>query len=888
MAYFPRGELVAALMNNAEHILKDLNDKQREAVLSVNGPLLAVAGPGSGKTRVLVARVAWLLADGHARPHQILAMTFTNKAAREMQERAEALLHTAGYSTQFTAGRNRLWMGTFHSMFARIIRMYAERIGFTSDFSIYDQQDSEQVVKRLMKQGGITSVKPRPVRVIISWAKNRMLKEDQIELRSEVQKVAADLMGPYDKALREANAMDFDDLLLKTYRMLRQHEDVLESCQNRWTHLLIDEFQDTNTLQYRLAQMIARNHGNICVVGDDCQSIYAFRGAEIRNILLFNQDFPKAKIVRLEQNYRSTQYILKLADSAIRHNVGRIDKTLWTSNKKGGRIPVISANSGEAEADKVVDLIQDHMLAHGYRRRDFAILYRTNRLSRQFEDALRKAGIQYRVYGSLSFYQRKEIKDACAYLRLLVNPRDVESFIRAISIPKRGVGAVSRQAVLDFARRFEEGLPYALAHVDEIRIRSAKARRELVKFRELLDRHAERLTQRDSTVRVVESLLKESGLWEETGADITIAAESRIENLHELLGAIEQHVSEQEGTLSSFLQQAQLATSEDESDGRADSVTLMTAHASKGLEFEVVFICGLEEGLFPVTFGEAAQSPRPGSASDRNATARLQPGEVDFEHTDVRRALEAIARLADPSHAARSEAASVRAAARMLEQDGPRAAVNALLDDLGAGRKKHLRLLKDALAGVTADSIKEILQHADAVRLNQDVGRVTRAAAYLDAADSDAYEEERRLFYVAVTRAKSRLYLLWASRRFYAGGVRWGVQSRFVGELDATLVDLHSSGPYRPRHQVRRPRTDIPAGRRAAIRQKPMPAARQTRRVGTKEPVHTGDRVRHSIHGSGTVVRMAETSYGPQATVKFDKSGEKTLVLRYARLTKLT
>ena len=892
MAYFPRGDLTAALMNNAEYILKDLNEKQREAVLTVNGPLLVVAGPGSGKTRVLVARIAWLLADGHARPHQILAMTFTNKAAREMLERAEALLQSAGYSTQFRAGRNRLWMGTFHSMFARIIRIYAERIGFTSDFSVYDQQDSEQVVKRLMKQEDITSVKPRPVRGFISWAKNRMLTEDQIEPKSEVQRVAATLMGPYDKALRDANAMDFDDLLLKTYRLLRQHKDVLERCQSRWTHVLIDEFQDTNTLQYRLAQMIARKHGNICAVGDDCQSIYAFRGAEIRNILLFNRDFPKAKIVRLEQNYRSTQNILKLADSVIRHNVGRIDKTLWTSNKKGSRIQAISADSGDAEADKVVELIQDLILTHRYRRRDFAILYRTNRLSRQFEDALRKAGIQYRVYGSLSFYQRKEIKNACAYLRLLVNPSDVESFLRVVNYPKRGIGTVTRQAILAFARRSEEGLPYALDHLEELKIRSAKARRELLRFRELLHTHAERLEEEDDTVPIIESLLRESGLWEETRSDLTVAAESRIENLQELLGAIEQHVSEGEGTLSSFLQQAELATSEDEADGGADSVTLMTAHASKGLEFEVVFICGLEEGLFPVTFGDAAQAQRPRPGAGRNAVPRLRPGEVDFEHIDVRRALEAIARLAEPAEAAKSDAASVQAAAKRLEMDGPQVAVDALLEDLGAGRKRQMRLLKEALSSSAPGSIKEILQHADTVRLNQDVSRVSRATAYQDAAASDACEEERRLFYVAVTRAKARLYLLWARSRFYAGDRRWGEPSRFFGELDATLVDtqLSSSSSYRSQHQLPRTRTGNTSrfNERRPARRRSSPKARQTQGGGTQEAVHAGDRVRHHIHGSGKVVKVVPTGYGPQATVQFDKSGEKKLVLRYAKLEKLS
>ena len=899
-------------MRKAERILEGLNERQREAVTTVDGPLLVVAGPGSGKTRVLVARIAWLLAAGHARMQEILAMTFTNKAAGEMLERAEKLLNRAGYQAQFQAGKGRLWMGTFHSMFARIIRIHAERIGFTSDFSIYDQQDSQQVVKRLLAEESNKNVKPRPVHGFISWAKNRMLTEDQIDPQSPVQEMAVKLMRPYDEALRKANAMDFDDLLLKTYQLLRRNEDVLDDCQRRWTHVMIDEFQDTNTLQYRLAQMIAQRHRNICAVGDDCQSIYAFRGAEIRNILLFNRDFPDTKIIRLEQNYRSTKNILKLADSVIKHNVGRIDKTLWTSNNDGGKIDLFSAHSGETEADKVVREIQNFMIRHQYRRKDFAVLYRTNRLSRPFEDALRTSGIPYRVYGSLSFYQRKEVKNACAYLRLMVNPNDVASFLRVVNYPRRGIGAVSQKAILAVARRSEEGLPYALAHLNEIGLRSGKARRELHKFRELLSLHATRLTEEKDIMPVIESLLRQSGLWEEIRSDDTIMVESRIENLQELLGAIKQHVSEDDGTLSSFLQQVELVTSEDESDAPLDSVTLMTAHASKGLEFEVVFLCGLEEGLFPVNFGDDnAASQRQQPDKGPAAATQVAVGDVDFENKEIRTMLDTIAILADPNHTAalsRNKALGSVAARyrKRLQTDNAWTVIEAALDALDLNQSPDVRnlrriLAKEAAASTTAE---EILRLADAVRLRREINRITASVANQGAMAADACEEERRLFYVAVTRAKSRLFLSWARRRFYAGEVRWGEPSRFLSELDNSLLNLPARKkqvkPNMPTHFARFGRSN----NKAANTRKGRPVrnrsvSSQVRRAsdfgkiqqGRKtaiESVVAGDRVRHKMFGEGIVRSTSKTGYGKQAVVYFDRVGEKKLILQHAHLEKLS
>lgn len=899
-------------MHNSEHILEGLNDKQREAVITVDGPLLVVAGPGSGKTRVLVARIAWLLAAGHARAHQVLAMTFTNKAAGEMLERAENLLERAGFTTQFRAGKSRLWMGTFHSMFARIIRIHAERIGFTSDFSIYDQQDSQQVVKRLLAEETNHNVKPRPVHGFISWAKNRMLTEDQIDPQSPVQEMAVKLMGPYDQALRRANAMDFDDLLLKTYQLLRRHEDVLDDCQRRWTHVMIDEFQDTNTLQYRLAQMIAQRHRNICAVGDDCQSIYAFRGAEIRNILLFNRDFPDTKIIRLEQNYRSTKNILKLADSVIKHNVGRIDKTLWTSNDDGGKIDLFSADSGESEADKVAREIRNLMVRHQYRRKDFAVLYRTNRLSRPFEDALRTYGIPYRVYGSLSFYQRKEVKNACAYLRLMVNPNDVASFLRVVNYPRRGIGAVSQKAILDFARRSDGGLPHALNHIDAIGLRSGKARRELREFRDLIASHAKRLSEAKDILPVIESLLRQSRLWEEIRSDDTIAVESRIENIQELLGAIKQHVSDDEGTLSSFLQQVELVTGDDESEAPLDSVTLMTAHASKGLEFEVVFLCGLEEELFPVIFGDdKAASQRQQPVSGPSGAKQANVGEVDFENKEVRIALDAIAIMADPNHTAalsrNSALESVAARFRKrLRSDNAWTVVVGALDALNLNQSQDMRNLRKILAKEAAQcsTVEEILRLADAVRLRQEIGRITATVADQEATAADACEEERRLFYVAVTRAKSRLFLSWARRRFYAGDVRWGEPSRFLNELDNTLLNLPAKKkqfkPYVSPHSTRYGRSNYQStptrkGRHvrnpsvsSQVRRASDFGRLQQGRKAAVESVVAGDRVRHKMFGEGVVLNTSKTGYGKQAVVYFERAGEKKLILQHAHLEKLS
>ena len=551
-------------------ILKGLNEAQREAVQTTTGPVLVVAGPGSGKTRVLTCRVAWIVATKQAWPSQILALTFTNKAAGEMKLRVKALVEaTLSLDGTGQSALTPVWMGTFHSMFARLLRIEAGHLGYSKDFSIYDTDDSERVIKELLKdlKYDLKTFKPRAVRAVISRAKNHMRTSDGIQPESNVERAAQQIFDNYNKALAAANALDFDDLLLKPLELFRKYPDVLEKYQTKWTHLLIDEYQDTNAVQYQLAKQLAAIHGNLCVVGDDSQSIYRFRGAEIENIFSFTRDFPQARTLRLEQNYRSSKNILRLADSIIRHNSKRIDKTLWTENKKGSKVAVLSAVSEKDEAQKAERIIREQRVQHGYRYNDFAILYRTNAQSRSFEDALRREGVPYRVVGGMSFYQRKEIKDAVAYLRLLVNPDDVAAFQRVVNYPTRGIGLKSQHAVAEYVRSNDCGIPVALARLHEIRL-SLPARKALAGFRELLEVHAERLQNGDDPGKVAASLFRKTKLLEDLQHDFTPTGQSRLENVQELISAIAEYAAEEGGTLSGFLKTVALATDADEHDER--------------------------------------------------------------------------------------------------------------------------------------------------------------------------------------------------------------------------------------------------------------------------------------------------------------------------------
>ncbi len=487
-------------------ILEGLNDRQREAVQTTKGPVLVVAGPGSGKTCVLTRRIAWILANKIARPSQVLALTFTNKAAKEMRERVQELL-PKGMT-------KKMWMGTFHAMMARLLRIEAEHIGYTSDFTIYDTDDSERLLKQLIDEHGYDpkEIKPRTIRNHISGAKNAGLSAQDMEksAKSKQAKAASRLYDPYNEALSAANAFDFDDLLLKPLELFKQCPDVLNKYQERWSHVLIDEYQDTNHVQYRLAYALSGGHRNLCIVGDDAQSIYSFRGADIQNILSFEKDFEEAKVIRLEQNYRSTEKILKAADSVIFHNSGQIKKKLWTENAGGSPVTVISARDDRDEASLASNIIRHAMARGSLRYRDFAILYRTNVQSRTFEEALRRDGIPYIVIGGLSFYQRKEIKDAIAYLQLLVNPNDIASFQRIVNYPARGIGVKSQQKIAQYSRQEGYDLMRAFEEIEYLPI-PLRARNSLQSFVDIIRSHAERVRAGSNSNDASTVLLDEAG-----------------------------------------------------------------------------------------------------------------------------------------------------------------------------------------------------------------------------------------------------------------------------------------------------------------------------------------------------------------------------------------
>ncbi len=589
----------------AADILDGLNPVQREAASTTEGPVMIVAGPGSGKTRTLTHRIAYLLATKKAWPSQVLSLTFTNKAAKEMRERVVRLVGEGD--------ARGIWMGTFHSVFARILRREAERLGYTRDFSIYDTADSENIIKNVLTRYNLDPKRytPRSLRHRISGAKNSLVSPQEYQRLAgdPFEEAAAKVYGPYNEALRRANALDFDDLLIKPIELFHHHPDALEQYQGRWKYLHIDEYQDTNHAQYSLAGMLAARHKNLCVVGDDAQSIYAFRGADIQNILSFQKDYPGATTIRLEQNYRSTGRILRLADAVIKRNADQLDKDLWTDNAEGEHVVLMEALSERDEAQKVERRLRDLHVRHGVPYRQAAVLYRTNAQSRSLEEALRRGGIPYRIVGGLSFYSRREIKDALAYLRLVVNPNDAASIRRVINNPTRGIGAKTMETVEAFARAEGLTLWQALERAADTGVgpRAAKA---IEGFTFMVGRHAAKAGTAPAD-EIARDLLAESGLLSSLREENTVESLARWENVQELISAIAEFgnaAPEHTPTLSEFLQQVSLVTDADADEGDPNRVTLMTLHASKGLEFKVVFVTGLEEGLFPLAV--AAQDPK--------------------------------------------------------------------------------------------------------------------------------------------------------------------------------------------------------------------------------------------------------------------------------------
>ncbi|MDG5766398.1 UvrD-helicase domain-containing protein [Balneolales bacterium ANBcel1] len=575
--------------------LENVNDRQKEAVLHTDGPLLIIAGAGSGKTRVLTYRIANLLYQKKAWPNQILALTFTNKAAREMQERIVDLIGEQA---------NRLWMGTFHSIFSRILRIEAETLGYTRDFSIYDSVDSDRVIKAILQELGFNTreVKPQAIRFIISGAKNQLISPEVFRdkfVQSSMEDIAAQVYERYVNRCRKNNAMDFDDLLIKPIALFEQHPEILEKYRQHFRYILIDEYQDTNHAQYRATRLLASGHENICVVGDDAQSIYSFRGADIGNILNFKEDYPDATQVPLEQNYRSTKFILRCADSVIKNNQSRLEKTLWTNNDQGNIITVLENYDERDEANRVVRSIESMKMRNHLSFRDFAVLYRTNYQSRVLEDAFRRKGIPYQLVGGISFYQRKEIKDVTAYLRLLVNPHDTESLLRVINEPARGVGEKSIADLIRLAAENDRSVWDVIQEVESSGIYKPAIPR-IRHFVDVLHTAAGKLDELGLT-DTVRFLIEETGYVKQFIEEHSHDSLMRRQNVMELINAISYfEKSSSTPSLSAFLQEISLITDLDAHDSDEPQVTLMTVHGSKGLEFPVVYIVGLEEELFPI------------------------------------------------------------------------------------------------------------------------------------------------------------------------------------------------------------------------------------------------------------------------------------------------
>ncbi len=753
----------------AADLLKGLNPKQREAVSYGDGPLLIIAGAGSGKTRVLTYRIAWLLAQKKAKPWNILALTFTNKAAAEMRERIRKLIGTSA---------DKLWMGTFHSIFSRILRIEAEKIGYTKDFSIYDTDDTERAIKGILRDQGFEprEIKPRDIRFRISSAKNQLIGPQQYAdqfVSGSLDVVAAQVYPVYVSRLRQSNAMDFDDLLIQPIRLFTDHPEVLEKYQDYFRYLLIDEYQDTNHAQYKVAKMLAAKYQNITVVGDDAQSIYSFRGADISNILNFKTDYPDAAEVPLEQNYRSTQAILKCADSIIKQNKNQLDKTIWTDNTKGDPVVLLENFDEYDEANRVAGKLHEHKVKKGYKNSDFAILYRTNYQSRVFEDILRRKGINYQLVGGISFYQRKEIKDVIAYLRLLVNPDDEEALLRVINEPARGIGDKSIQGIIQQARHTGDTAWNVLRNVEALSIyKPAKAR--IRDFTTIID-HCRELLEDDenSLVDVTRKLLDKTGYVKQYVEDNTHESLTRRENVMELINAIAQHEEQRPNTgLSTFLQEISLYSDTDGYDEGQPAVTLMTVHAAKGLEFPVVFVVGLEEELFPM--------------GGRNGE------EADFE-------------------------------------------------------------------------------------------------------------EERRLFYVAITRAEKDLYFSFAKSRSRFGDVKRTKRSRFLDEVDPGVVRTESgatirqaggdggnvqSGGYQVAYDWRNSQQSQ-SGRKSRPQSQHAKAAAFdgiTYDIERASDLSVGVRVYHDKFGVGKVVGKEGSGPDMKITVFFKLFGQKKLLLRVARL----
>lgn len=574
--------------------LEALNPRQKAAVTHVDGPLLVIAGAGSGKTRVLTYRIAYLIRQGKARPDQILAVTFTNKAAAEMKDRVAQLIG------DIVRG---IWVSTFHSACVQILRAHADKIGYRRNFQIFDTADQLVVVKEALQELNLDPkhFEPKAILASISNAKNELLDPSDFDDKAADfwQRQVSRVYHLYQQKLVQNNGLDFDDLIMQTVHLFRTHPSVLKSYQERFRYVLVDEYQDTNHAQYVLVSLLVAQHRNLCVVGDDDQSIYGFRGADIRNILDFEKDFPNAAVIRLEQNYRSTQNILDAANHVIANNIGRKGKNLFTDNGTGEKLKFFQAYDERQEAAFVAATITREIQWEQRQYQDFTILYRTHAQSRSFEEEFIHRGIPYRIVAGLRFYERKEIKDLLAYLRLLANPLDNYSFKRIINVPKRGIGPGTIAKLEQYAQAQDVSLLQALDQINEITTLTQKYKRELTVFRDLYRKWRQSMAAQ-SVTEIAAMVLEDSGYRQMLLAERTVEAEARLENLNEFMSVTRQFDQAEENQgLELFLEQIALMSEVDNYDQEADAVSLMTLHAAKGLEFPVVFLVGMEDGVFP-------------------------------------------------------------------------------------------------------------------------------------------------------------------------------------------------------------------------------------------------------------------------------------------------
>ena len=584
--------------------MEGMNDRQKEAVLHTEGPLLILAGAGSGKTRVLTHRTAYLIEEKGVNPYNIMAITFTNKAAGEMRERIDELV---GY------GSESVWVSTFHSTCVRILRRYIDRIGFSTNFTIYDADDQKTLMKDICKRLSIDTkiYKEKMFLNVISHLKDELVDPITFSLQAQgdyVKQKQAQVYQEYQAALRNNNALDFDDLIVKTVELFKTDADVLDYYNERFRYIMVDEYQDTNTAQFQLIRLLAKKYKNLCVVGDDDQSIYKFRGANIYNILNFEKEFPDAEVIKLEQNYRSTGNILNAANGVISNNVGRKEKVLWTENEEGEKIDFKEFDTAYEEADYVAGDIQKKVKKGQYHYKDCAVLYRTNAQSRLFEERFIVSNIPYKIVGGVNFYARKEVKDLLAYLKTIDNARDDLAVRRIINVPKRGIGATTLNRVQDYAIEKEINFYTALKMAEDIPSlgRSAAKIKPFVTFIQAMRSKLEFL----SPSQILEDIIEETGYVAELEAEDTDEARARIENINELVSKVVSYEeSEENPTLSGFLEEVALVADIDSLDDESDYVVLMTLHSAKGLEFPQVYLAGMEDGLFPSYMSIASDNP---------------------------------------------------------------------------------------------------------------------------------------------------------------------------------------------------------------------------------------------------------------------------------------